>query len=74
LLSNIEARARAICEADCLKNPGTPEEDAGYVERVWQIVAALIEAGLIDDDGNTLPHSRDTGLAAVRDWRARHPR
>jgi len=44
------------------------------VDRYWHCVAAELEAGLVDENGDQLPES-DTELAlgAYRDWRARHP-
>lgn len=73
-MSNIEARARAYCEAQTARLSGyTPAKAAKSVDRTWQIAAALMEAGLIDDDGRELPHSYEEGWAAVKDWRARHP-
>lgn len=72
--SNIEARARAYCEAQTARLVGyTPAEAAKSVDRTWQIAAALMEAGLIDDDGVDVPHTFEQGWAAVKDWRARHP-
>jgi hypothetical protein len=44
------------------------------VDRYWHCVAAELEAGLIDDSGNTVPERGfDEGLAAYRDWCLRHP-
>lgn len=71
--SNIEPRARAVCERD-MRRAGTAEINlAADVDRYWHCVAAQIEAGLIDDNNELVPHDVDTGLAAYRDWCARHP-
>lgn len=73
--SNIEPIARAICEnsAHALWN-GEPERLASHVERCWHCVAAELEAGLIDETGALLPDANyEAGVAAYRDWRARHP-
>lgn len=71
--SNIEPLARALCERD-LRRAGTPEINlAADVDRYWPCVAALIESGLIDDNGELVLHDLNTGLAAYRDWRQRHP-
>jgi hypothetical protein len=32
----------------------------------------MIEAGLVSDDGLTIPHDHDVGLAAYQDWLERH--
>jgi hypothetical protein len=71
--SNIEPLAREICERD-FRRAGTPEESlAADIDRYWHCVAAQIEAGLIDDNNEIIPHDLETDLAAHRDWRARHP-
>ena len=72
-VSNIEPLARSLCERD-LRRAGTPEIHlAAAVDRYWHCVASLIESGLIDDNAELVPHDLDTGLAAYRDWRSRHP-
>ena len=73
--SNIEPIARAMCEssANAIWN-GEPERLASHVERCWHCVAAELEAGLIDETGALLSEANyDAGIAAYRDWRARHP-
>jgi len=71
--SNIEPLARDICERD-LRRAGIPQASlSAEIDRYWHCVAAHIEAGLMDDDNELIPHDLDTGLAAYRDWRARHP-
>ncbi len=53
---------------------GIPHESlSADIDRYWHCVAAQIEAGLIDDNNELIPHDPDTGLAAYCDWRARHP-
>jgi hypothetical protein len=43
------------------------------IHRHWHVVAAQIEAGLIDESGAPLtPIDLDREIAAVKDWRARH--
>lgn len=74
-LSNIEAIARAICERqfkvyDAADIPRLGTE----VDRYWHCVAAELEAGLIDENGDRLPEADPLlALGAYRDWRARHP-
>jgi hypothetical protein len=73
MTSNIEPRARAVCERD-LRRAGTPEINlAADVDRYWHCVAAQIGSGLIDDTDELVPHELGAGLAAYRDWCARHP-
>ena len=71
--SNIEPLARDICERD-FRRAGIPQESlSAEIDRYWHCVAAQIEAGLMDDNNELIPHDPDTGIAAYRDWRARHP-
>ncbi len=73
-LSNIEAVARAICARQIKVHSAGTQRLGAEVDRYWHCVAAELEAGLIDDNGNPLPES-DPGLAlgAYREWLARHP-
>jgi hypothetical protein len=66
--------ARAICARLYARHwPPGPGTDAD-VERLWHIVAAHLEAGVIDETGAAIvPLDVDREVAAVRDWRARHP-
>jgi hypothetical protein len=72
--SNIEVVARDICTRLYAQDwPRGPELDAD-VDRHWHIVAAMLEAGLMDETGSdTLLYDFDREMAALRDWRARHP-
>ncbi len=72
-LNNIEPLARAICERDLRRFCQSEAELAADVDRYWHCVAADIEAGFIDDSGQRINHELDVGVAAYRDWRARHP-
>lgn len=72
--SNIEAVAREICERRLLSVGTPPDEMPSAVDRYWHCIAAEIEAGIIDENGNTLrPFDLEQGLKAYRDWRRRHP-
>ncbi len=73
-LSNIEAVARAICERQIKMHDAGTQRRVAEVDRYWHCVAAELEAGLIDENGDPLPEN-DPGLAlgAYRDWFARHP-
>jgi hypothetical protein len=73
-LGNIEAVARAVCARlyACHWPPG-PKTEAD-IERHWHVVAARLEAGLMDETcEDTGPFDLERDLAAYRDWRARHP-
>jgi hypothetical protein len=74
LLGNVEAVARAICSRQYARHwPAAQETDAA-IERHWHVVAALLEAGLIDESGTpAAPFDLEREVAAYRDWRARHP-
>ena len=73
-LGNVETVARAICARQYAEHwPSGPANDAA-IERHWHVVAALLEAGLIDETGTpTGPLDLDRERAAYRDWRIRHP-
>jgi hypothetical protein len=72
--SNIEAIAREICTRLYARHwPPGAELDAD-IDRHWHIVAALVEAGLMDETGADLvPFDPDRQMAAIREWRAWHP-
>ncbi len=70
---NIEPFAREICERDFRRAGIHGSELAADVDRDWHCVAAQIEAGLINDNNELIPHNLEQGLAAYRDWHARHP-
>lgn len=71
---NLEVVARDICARQIAHNCETPDELQWSVDRYWHIVAAQLEAGIIDESGHDLePFDNDRRLASVRDWRARHP-
>jgi hypothetical protein len=72
--SNIEPIARELCEC-ALRRAGTSEAELpDAVNRYWHCVAARLEAGIIDDQGNrVLPFDFNRDLEAYHDWRRRHP-
>ena len=72
--SNLEIVARDICARQIAHSCETPAELRWSVDRYWHIVAAQLEAGIIDESGRDLePFDNDRRLASVRDWRARNP-
>jgi len=71
--SNIEAVARAICARALGNQCSSASELAADVDRFWHCIAAKIEAGLLDDEGDELgPYDHDKELAAYRDYVQRH--
>ena len=71
--SNIEAIARDICSRQLSRHGASDAALAADVDRYWHCVAAELQAGLIDDNGDPLPHGFQEGLQAYRDWCYRHP-
>ncbi len=72
---NIEPIARALCAKELGGVPSVgADELPGLVDRLWPAVAAQLAAGLRDDDGNTVPHSVEAGLAACEEWLDSRPR
>lgn len=69
--ANIEPIARALCERVMSVRNDAGEVPA-LVERYWRVVASQLEAGLIDDDSNDIPHSFEEGEAAWANWLARN--
>lgn len=71
--SNIEAIARELCERRLQAAEADTRALAIAVDRCWHCVAAEIEAGLIDEQGDSKrPYDADRDLEAYRDWRYRH--
>lgn len=72
--SNIETVARAICARQYAQHwPTGPANDAA-IERHGHVVAALLDAGPIDETGAATGLSdADREGAACHVWRARHP-
>lgn len=67
--SNIEAAARAVAESICHCHPRAGEDQADWIDRHWEAIAAEMEAGLIDDRGEPLPgYTAEKGLAAIYEW------
>lgn len=71
---NVETVARAICARQYAQHWPSGRANDAAIERHWHVVAALLEAGLIDETGaSTEPVDVDRERAAYQDWRARHP-
>ena len=72
--SNIEVVARDICSKQLSAHSRCGADLTADVDRYWHCVAAELEAGLIDDNGDPMPNiNLDRGLEAYRDWCQRHP-
>ena len=74
LTENIEAVARAVCAKVLAGYDESEEKLAGEGEKYWHIVAAELEAGIIDETGEyvgALDWTRK--MDAYRDWMRRHP-
>ena len=71
---NIEAVARAVC-AKTLGHDGKSEEKlAADVEMYGHVVAAYLEAGVMDESGREIGNrSWDEKLDITGDWLRRHP-
>lgn len=73
--SNIKSAARAICERQYQNRSASDlHRLSAEVDRYWHCVAAELEAGLLDENGEPVGSTDfEAGLAAYRDWRKRHP-
>lgn len=72
--NNIEAVARDLCERQLHAAGTSLTALPAAVDRYWHCVAAEIEAGLIDGQGNRLsPYDTSRDLEAYCDWRRGHP-
>ena len=71
---NIETIARALCARHLQDMAIVATDTAAGVDRYWPLLAAEMEAGLIDTAGNRLvPFDYDASQAAYRNWVQRHP-
>ena len=65
---NIEPIARALY-AKQMKMLGVPDDEiAATSDRYWPVLAAQLQAGLIDEDGSPIAHSVEKGLEAWYAW------
>jgi hypothetical protein len=53
--SNIEPLARAMTERICRRNGMLEGEIPGWVDLHWQCAAAMLEAGVMDEEGEWIP-------------------
>ena len=73
-MSNIKTVARDIFSKQLSLGGGRGAKLAANIDRYWHCIADELEAGLVDDAGETVPERGfDEGLAAYRDWCRRHP-
>ena len=71
---NIKAVARAVC-AKTLRHDGKSEEQLAVdVEMYWRVVAAYLEAGVMDESGRKIGDlSWDEKLDITGGWLRPHP-
>ena len=72
--ANIEAVARAVCTKVLGGEDTRDAKLAVEVEMYWPVVAAELEAGIIDETGEYFGEPDWTRkMEAYRDWMRRHP-
>ncbi len=72
--ANIEAVARAVCPTVLGGEDTSDEKLAAEIEMYWHVVAAELEAGLINETGEYVGELDWTRkMQAYRDWMQRHP-
>ena len=71
----IEAVARAICAKLLAREGRNDETPAAEVDTYWHIVAAELEAGIIEETGEYVGELLDwtRKMDVYRDWMRRHP-
>ncbi|WP_234055168.1 MULTISPECIES: hypothetical protein [unclassified Xanthobacter] len=68
-----EAIARSVCERGLRARGEIAEADIqSFVDRFWQIVAAKLDAQLIDVSGGQIQHTIEQSVDAYWDWCLRH--
>lgn len=68
-----EAIARSVCEQGLRARGMTVEADIqSFVDRFWQIVAAQLDAQLIDISGRPIQHTIEQGIDAYWNWCLKH--
>ena len=72
MISNIEPLARAMSERICRRNGMSVARISGWVDLHWQCAAAMLEAGVMDEDGEWIA-DKDVhlGIEAYRERFAR---
>lgn len=71
---NIEAVARAVCAKSLAHDGKSDAKLATDVEMYWHVVAAYLEAGVMDELGQEIEDlSWDEKLDITGDWLRRHP-
>jgi len=68
-----EASARIVCERVLRARGVIVEADIqAFVDRFWQIVAAQLDAQIIDVSGRPIPHTLEQGVDAYWNWCLKH--
>ena len=71
---NIEAVARAVSARVFSRDGKSAEQLAADVELFWHVVAAELEAGIIDETGQYVRElDWSQRMEFYRDWMRRHP-
>lgn len=66
--SNIEPLARAMTERICRRNGMSETEISGWVDLHWPCAAAMLEAGVMDEEGEWIPgKDMRRGIEAYRE-------
>jgi len=55
MISNIEPLARELTEHICRRNGMSEANIPGWVDLHWPCAAAMLEAGIMDEDGEWIP-------------------
>ena len=73
---NIEAVARALCAKQLARDEWSEQKLAFEVDMWWHLVAAEIEAGVVDEAGKFVGGEMGwkRKMDGYRDWMRRHPR
>jgi hypothetical protein len=67
-----QALARLIARKIFARNPAPGADVEDWIDEHWPIVAAELEAGLINQEGERLPgFTAEKAIAAVQDWARR---
>ena len=72
---NIEAVARALCAKRLARDEWSEEKLAFEVDKWWHLVAAEIEAGVVDETGEFVGGEMGwkRKMDGYHDWMCRHP-
>ena len=74
MISNIEPLAREMTERICRRNGMVEADIPGWVDLHWQCAAAMLEAGVMDENGEWITDKDCTSALRLigRDLRAKN--